>query len=68
MTNNSVGYTLMLSPTLINDSRAGYYRRRTETDVPSFGGNWAQQLGIPNADQALMPSCGIYGITGATPS
>ena len=68
LTNSTVGYTLMLSPTLINDSRAGYYRRVAETSVPSFGQNWAQQLGIPNADQALMPSFGVYGITGATPS
>jgi Carboxypeptidase regulatory-like domain/TonB dependent receptor len=83
-TNTSVGYTWLVSPSLINDSRVGYYTRRTQTQVPSFGQGWPSQLGIPNVDDALMPSFGfynvagqsadsatgpgIYGITGATPN
>ncbi|MBS1833255.1 MAG: TonB-dependent receptor [Acidobacteria bacterium] len=76
--NASTGYTWILSPSIVNDSRAGYYRRRNDTIVPSYGENWAQQLGIPNGDQAVMPALGVvgasrdsadslYGITGATP-
>ncbi len=66
--NQSVGYTWVISPTLVNDSRAGYFRRASSTQVPSFGQNWAQQLGIPNADPSLMPAFGVYALTGATPS
>ncbi|MFN3322748.1 MAG: carboxypeptidase regulatory-like domain-containing protein [Bryobacteraceae bacterium] len=75
--NMSLGKTWVISPTLINDARAGYYRRVNRTDVPSFGGNWPQQLGIPNMDQSLMPAFGsggrdtpgsLYGLSGATPS
>ncbi len=35
--NASLGYTWLASPTLFNDSRVGYFRRYTETMVPSFG-------------------------------
>lgn len=76
--NTSVGYTWVASPAVVNDSRVGYFRRRNDTVVPSFGQNWPQQLGIPNIDQALMPAFGnsgasrdsadsLYGIVGATP-
>ena len=74
--NSSLGYTWIASPSVVNDSRIGYYRRRNDTQVPSFGGNWPQQLGIPGLDQSLMPAFGsgsrdsadsIYGLTGATP-
>jgi hypothetical protein len=75
--NYSLGKTWMISPTMVNDARLGYFRRENITQVPSFGGNWPQQLGIPNMDQALMPAFGsgnrdtpgsLYGMTGATPS
>jgi hypothetical protein len=75
--NYSVGKTWVVSPTLVNDARFGYYRRENRSEVPSFGGNWAQQLGIPNMDGTVMPAFGsgnrdtansLYGITGATPS
>ncbi|MCU1329981.1 MAG: hypothetical protein JWN34_5351 [Bryobacterales bacterium] len=75
--NSSIGYTWTASSTLINDSRAGYFRRRNDTTVPSYGQNWPSKLGIPNIDNALMPSFNapgtsataqnsVYGITGAT--
>jgi hypothetical protein len=66
--NSSIGYTWLISPTLVNDSRAGYFRRRSETRVPSFGEDWPGQLGIPNVNPALMPAFGVYNMTGATPS
>jgi len=71
--NASSGYTWTLSPSLINDSRVGYFRRRSGTSVPSFGGDWPAKLGIPNANPALMPAFGanaanVYGLVGATPS
>ncbi|MBL8213937.1 MAG: TonB-dependent receptor [Bryobacterales bacterium] len=77
--NLSAGKTWILSPSIVNDARVGYYRRFNETRVPSFGENWAQQLGIPNAGPELMPGFGggstarysadgLYGIYGATPN
>jgi hypothetical protein len=75
--NSSIGYTWVISPTLINDSRAGYFRRTTETQVNSFGEGWPAQLGIPNVDNALMPAFTtdgtgadnrMYNLVGATPS
>ena len=66
--NTSVGYTWVISQSVVNDSRAGYFRRRNDTSVPSLGGDWPSKLGIPNVDNSLMPSFGIYNITGATPS
>ena len=74
--NSSMGYTWIASPSVVNDSRVGYYRRRNDRQVPSFSGNWPQQLGIPGLDQSLMPAFGsgsrdsadsIYGLSGATP-
>jgi hypothetical protein len=59
--NASVGNTWVISPSLINDFRVGYYRRVNQKIVPSYGENWAQQLGIPNVSGELMPSFGIEG-------
>ena len=75
--NGSIGKTWIVSPSLVNDARVGYYRRLNQTVVPSFNENYAQKLGIPNVGAALMPGFGdtnrysassIYGIYGATPS
>jgi hypothetical protein len=75
--NLSAGKTWILSPSLFNDARVGYYRRQNRTDVPSFNQNWAGKLAIPNVNEALMPAFGsgdryaaesIYGMFGATPS
>jgi hypothetical protein len=77
--NASVGYTWVAKPSLINDSRVGYYRRRSDFEVPSFNQGWPSKLGIPNMDDTLMPSFSggntqrdspesLYGLTGATPS
>ena len=54
--NGSFGATWLFGPTAVNDARVGYYRVRNDTFVPSYGGNWPQQLGIPNDDNSLMPS------------
>ncbi|MCC6859554.1 MAG: TonB-dependent receptor [Bryobacterales bacterium] len=76
--NWSAGATYILSPTLINDARAGYYRRRNDRIVPSFGKNYAQILGIPNIAPDLLPAFGsgndygspesTYGIAVTGPS
>lgn len=75
--NHSFGKTWIVSPSLVNDARVGYYRRWAQTQVPSFRQNWAQQLGIPNVNADLFPAFGsgdrnsaasIYGMSGATPS
>src|SRR5213593_4525861 len=65
---SSLGYTWVASPRIVNDSRVGYFRRKgTDRQVPSFGQDWAGKLGIPNVGPELMPSFGIYNITGANP-
>ena len=75
--NASFGPTWVISPTMVNDARVGYYLRRQFRDVTSFGKNYGQILGIPNISQELMPGLGtgnrytadtIYGISGDGPS
>ncbi len=75
--NISAGGTWILSPSIVTDARAGYYRRANSTTPFSQGGNWPEQLGIPNISQDLMPGFGdngarytaegIYGIFGINP-
>jgi len=74
--NMSLGKTWIISPSIVNDARAGYYRRRSGTEVPSLGQGWGQKLGIPNIDDSLFPALGsgdrnsstsLYGMSGATP-
>ncbi len=59
--NASVGSTYVINPTMINDVRVGYFRVRRDVFSYSSGGNWAQKLGIPNVDGALMPQFGAPG-------
>jgi hypothetical protein len=75
--NMSLGKTWIISPTLVNDARVGYYRRRAELVVPSYQQDWGAKLGIPNINADLMPAFGsgdrnspnsIYGLSGATPN
>ncbi|MCC6586125.1 MAG: TonB-dependent receptor [Bryobacterales bacterium] len=77
--NMSFGKTWIVSPTLVNDARVGYYRRWAATQVPSYQQNWAGKLGIPNLNGDLMPSFSatstdrlspntMYGLYGSTPS
>jgi hypothetical protein len=75
--NASLGNTYVISPTLVNDARIGYYRTRNDTFAFSFGQNWPQQLGIPNVNGDLMPQFGsgdryspdgIYGLIGNGPN
>jgi hypothetical protein len=75
--NWSLGKTWVISPTMVNDARAGYYRYRRDRSVPSYGKDWPAQLGIPNVDGSLLPSFGtgnqftadsIYGLTVSGPS
>jgi hypothetical protein len=75
--NWTLGQTWVISPTFVNDARAGYYRYRRNREVPSYGKDWGKQLGIPNLDGTLLPSFGsggqfssssIYGLTVSGPS
>jgi hypothetical protein len=76
--NISAGGTWIVSPAVVTDARAGYYRRVNTTTPFNYGGNWPQQLGIPNISQDLMPGFGaggdrysaegIYGIFGISPN
>lgn len=75
--NYSAGNTWVVNPSTVNDARVGYYRGRNDRLVPSFGKNYAQLLGIPNVNGALLPSFGtgdqftadsIYGLTVSGPT
>ena len=74
--NHSLGLTWVANPTLVNDIRVGYFRRRNDRLVPSYQKNYAQQLGIPNVSGELLPAFGtgdqfspesIYGLTTSGP-
>ena len=57
----------MVSPTIVNDARVGYYRRVNTTTVPRFGDNWAQKLGIPNVGPELDAGFGGSNTTRYSP-
>lgn len=77
--NFSFGPTWVISPTVVNDARIGYFRRRQMREVPSFGKNYGQILGIPNISRDLLPGFGsseggqrytaesLYGLGGDGP-
>ena len=56
--NVSVGNTWIVNPTSVNDVRVGYYRRRSDRLVPSYGKDYAKTLGIPNVSSDLLPAFG----------
>jgi hypothetical protein len=66
--NTSAGYTWVVSPTVVNDSRVGYYRRKNFSEVASYNEDWAGKLGIPNVSPALFPAFGVYTLNGANQS
>ena len=75
--NYSFGGTYVISPTMVEDARVGYYRRHVFRTIPSEGQNWGSTLGIPNISPAQMPAFGsgaqftpdsIYGLTVNGPS
>ena len=76
--NVSAGKTWVINSTMVNDARVGYFRRKNVTEVPSYGKNYGQILGIPNISPDLLPQFGtntdrdspnsLYGLTGAGPS
>jgi hypothetical protein len=48
--------TFTLSPTLINEARLGYNRRRGTVFPSTLNQGWAQQLGIPNVGGDTFPN------------
>ena len=76
--NFSFGPTWVISPSMVNDARMGYFLRRQTRDIPSFGKDYGRTLGIPNISPELMPGLGdpsanryaaetIYGLYGDGP-
>lgn len=47
--------TYTFSPTMINEVRAGFNRRKSTTEPSTIGQGWAQQLGIPNVSPENFP-------------
>lgn len=73
----SAGQSWIISPTLFNDARIGYFRKFGRTVVPSYGKDYGTLLGIPNISPDLLPSFGsgdqmspgsIYGLTVSGPN
>ena len=53
--NAVVSDTYTLSPTLINEFRVGFNRRKTTKTPDASNQNWAQQLGIPGVNGVSFP-------------
>ncbi len=51
----SAGVTWIMSPTIISDIRAGYYRYGSRTNSIAYLQDYAGQLGIPNLSKDTMP-------------
>ena len=75
--NSSLGQSWVITPSLFNDARIGYYRRWSQKLVPAYGKDYAGQLGIPNVSAAMLPAFGsgdagtagsIYGLTLSGPN
>jgi hypothetical protein len=56
----SLGTTWVVNPTMVADTRLGYFRRYNDTVSPSFRQNIAGQLGIPNLPPDTFPG-GLSG-------
>jgi hypothetical protein len=48
--------TITITPTLINEARLGYNRRRGTVFPVTLNQDWAKQLGIPNVSPATFPN------------
>ena len=48
--------TYTISPTLINEARLGFNRRKSTTAPSTYGQDWAKQLGIPNVSALTFPN------------
>lgn len=48
--------TYTISPTMINEARLGFNRRRGTVFPVTLNGDWAKQLGIPNVSGATFPN------------
>ena len=47
--------TYTISPTIINEFRVGFNRRKTTKSPDASNQDWAQQLGIPGVSGASFP-------------
>jgi hypothetical protein len=54
--NYSLGKTWVVNPSIVNDVRVGYYRRRDDRVVNSYNKDYGQTLGIPNITGELFPA------------
>ncbi|MSV27235.1 MAG: TonB-dependent receptor [Bryobacterales bacterium] len=62
-TNVVVSDTYTISPTVINEARIGFNRRRETKDPQTYGQGWAAKLGIPNVGGENFPSI-VTGFNG----
>lgn len=64
----SIGTTVIISPTLISDTRIGYYRKNATNPSFAYKQDYAKMLGIPNLPPDTMPRGISYGLDVASPS
>jgi hypothetical protein len=60
---SSIGTTWVVSPTLVNELRAGYYRYDVRTVSIAYMQDYAGQLGIPGLPKDTMPQIWPGGFT-----
>lgn len=60
----AIGATKILSPSLVNETRVGYYRFEANVASPDANKNIAQLLGIPNVPGTLLPGGLPIGVAG----
>ena len=54
-TTSGIGVIYTLTPTMISETRANYYRFRNDATWPGYGTDFGQLLGIPNIGAGSMP-------------
>ena len=59
--NAVASYLHTITPTVVNELRAGLNRVYRQNSAPTFGQEWPRQLGIPNVPQDVFPRIEITG-------
>ena len=60
--NAVISDTYTLGPTMVNEFRLGFNRRRYTRQPDSFNQDWAKKLGIPNVPPDTFPNFGLYSL------
>lgn len=61
--NAAISYLHTISPALINEVRIGFNRIVSNNTSPTFGGDFPQQLGVPNVPPDVFPRINVTGFS-----